>query len=223
MGASFKAFVLFYFGTIALGLLTAFLIINNYTFYFLSLLIITIMGLEGLGCSFFVNRLSKKLRTKQAEPDEIKREDDVLLQGTPFISAILFFYLNILISNTDYKLLLGLTIVLGTGTFYITRGLAKIKSNHMFRFYSIFFLVFLATGVSYELIAIALATFVFPIVTIPFMVEVLVIAALVIIVFLPVDLAIVYFPVRYGARIPKLMKYFGEGDLINSQQNDDVI
>ena len=92
----------------------------------------------------------------------------------------------------------------------------------MFRFNSILFLVFLASGVSYELVAIALATFVFPIVTIPFMIEVLVIAALVIIVFLPVTLVIAYFPVRYGTRTPKLMKYLGEKDLINNQQNDVI-
>jgi len=210
MPASFKSFILFYFGIMAWFLLVAFLGFNNYVFYFLTMLIITIMGLEGLGCSFLVYRLSKKLKTVQATPDEIKREDDVLLQGTPFISAILFFYLNILLSNSAYKLILGLTIVLGTGTFYVTRGLAKIKSNPMFRFESIFFLVFLATGVTYELISIALTALVFSILTLPLIADVLVISVLAIIVFLPVTFAIVYFPVRYGARTPKLLKFFEE-------------
>jgi hypothetical protein len=91
MNASFKAFAVFYFGIIAWFLLAAFLGFNNYIFYFFSMLILTIMGLEGFGSSLLVNRTSKKFKTIRATPDEIKREDDVLLQGTPFISAILFF------------------------------------------------------------------------------------------------------------------------------------
>jgi hypothetical protein len=118
--------------------------------------------------------------------------------------------LNILLPNSTYKLILGLTIVLGTGTFYVTRGLAKIKSNPLYRFESIFFLIFLAVGVTYELIVIALTALVFG--TTPLLIDILVISFLAFIVFLPVNFAVVYFPIRYGARIPKLMRYFKEKD-----------
>lgn len=62
---------------------------------------ISVMIVEGILCLLLIPKLENRFHFVKALPEEIKREDDVLLQGTPFISAVLFFYLNILSSNSD--------------------------------------------------------------------------------------------------------------------------
>jgi hypothetical protein len=167
---------------------------------------ISVMIVEGILCLLLIPKLENKFHFVKALPEEINREDDVLLQGTPFISAILFFYLNILTSVFYVKLILGLTIILGTGTFYVSRAAAKIKSDPHDRFMSIFFLVFLVAGVIYEIIVILFVILIAPRLTIPLIVEVLVISGLTIIIFLPLAFASAYFPIRYGVRSPKWQK-----------------
>ena len=200
MTVSFKVFATVYYSIIGWFLLTGFLSFNGYDFYFLTLLALTIMGLEGLGCSLLVIKLSKKLKTIQAPPDEIRREDDVLLQGTPFISAILFFYLTTLTSDIWAKVTLGLSIVLFTGTFYVLRAIAKIKSLPKYRFASMFFLVYLGMCVIYEIVVLLFPAFFPSFLTLPPIIQVSTIAGLGITVFLPSALVGLYFPRRYGVR-----------------------
>jgi len=175
--------------------------------YFNILTASLVVIVEGILCLLLIPKIENKFHFVKALPEEIKREDDVLLQGIPFISAILFFYLNILFSNSGIKLILGLTIVLATGTFYVSRALAKIKCNAQYRFESIYFLIFLVTGVIYEIIVIIFIILIAPSLTIPLIVEVLVISGLVIIIFLPLAFAVAYFPIRYGVRSPKWLKH----------------
>lgn len=158
------------------------------------------MGLEGLGCSFLIIRLSKKLKTIQAPPDEIKREDDVLLQSMPFVFAGFVFFLTTLISDTRTKVTLGLVLVLSLGTFYVFRAIGKIKSLPKYRFASIFFLVYLGTSVVYEIVVL-LFPILFPFILLfPPILQVSLIASLGITVFLPMALVGLYFPRRYGVR-----------------------
>lgn len=180
-------------------------------FYFLVLCGVSVTILEGLLCLFLVSKIAKRVNFVKALPEEIKREDDVLLQGTPFLSAILFFYVNLLFSNIAIKLTLGISIVLFTGTFYVSRALGKVKSNPSFRFESMYFLFFLATSVAYEIAVILFAILVAPLFSLPPIVDVLVVSSMAIIVFLPVVIASLYFPIRYGVPLPKWLKrYFGK-------------
>jgi hypothetical protein len=199
MIVSFRVFAVAFFIMIGWVMVAGFLKFEG--FYFLSLLIVTIMVLEGLGCLVLVIKVAKRFPDIRAPPDEIRREDDVLLQGTPFISAILFFYLTTLTSDVNVKVSIGLAIVLLTGTFYVLRAIAKIKCLPNLRLWSIFFLVYLGTSTLYE-IAVLLFPTLFPfILSLPQIIQIFVLGSLIIITVLPTAIVGAYFPKRYGAKI----------------------
>lgn len=201
MTVSFKVFACVYFSILGWFVLECFLTFNGYDFYSLAQFAITIMGLEGFACFLAVIKLSNRFKIIKAPPDEIRREDDVLLQGTPFLSAILFFYLTTITSDIKAKVILGLSIVLFTGTFYVLRAVAKIKSLPKYRFVSMFFLVYLGTSAIFE-IFVTVFPLVFPsFLTLPSSIQVLTIAGSGVTVFLPTALVGLYFPKRYGVTI----------------------
>ena len=131
---------------------------------------------------------------------KLKREDDVLLQGTPFLSAILLFYVTTLTPDVGAKIKLGLVIVLFTGTFYVLRAIGKIKSLPKYRFLSMFFLIYLGTSVVYEIAILTFPAFFPSFLTLPLIIQVSTIAGSGITVFLPSALVGLYFPRRYGVR-----------------------
>jgi hypothetical protein len=86
--------------------------------------------------------LSKKIR--RAESEELKKEDDVLLQAVALSQSTFFIYLSIIPSSdlvTVFKIIVPTFAVL----FYTIRALGKITDNGKCRFWSIwlFFLIVL--------------------------------------------------------------------------------
>ncbi len=169
---------------------------------------------EAFLCILFASWLNRNFHFMKALPDEIKREDDVLLQGTPFISTIAFFYINLLLNDQTLKIAIGLTIVLLTGTFYLFRASAKIRADPKARYDSMHFLVLLATITIYELTVIPLSLYI-GVFSLPILLVVLWISGFALIVFLPIALVSMYFPIRYGVQQPKWVRK----DNDNTMQN----
>jgi hypothetical protein len=177
-------------------LLFGFIFQFSESFFLVTSLTATI-ALEFFGSVIIVFEIAKKFQFSKASSQEIKREDDVLLQGAPFISAILFFYLNVLFSVTALKIALGLAIVSCTSIFYVARAIAKIKCNKKFRFYSMYSLIFLSTSFIYEIVLIAFP-FLFPsFLTMSVLIDISVILVLAIFPIFSIVFATVYFPIRY--------------------------
>ena len=96
----------------------------------------------------------------KAQPEEVKREDDILLQGTTFCSAILFFYVNLILSSGVDKISLSILIVAFGIPFYCSRAYAKIKDSPKYRYYSMYLLAFLlGTYIISISVTISVATF----------------------------------------------------------------
>lgn len=146
----------------------------------------------------FTRNFPTKYHFLKAPPEEIKREDDVLLQGTPFISAILFFYVNMLMPDGNNKLIIAFAIAVSTGTFYVLRARAKIKSDAKYRFWSVYFLIFLCASFIYEIIAITYPLYAHFLLTTPVLFQILLVSSLAIIPIFSLALATSYFPYRYG-------------------------
>lgn len=85
-----------------------------------------------------IERVSKKVR--KADDDELRREDDVLLQAVAFSQTLLFFFVNLTLEEQVNRLTLSVLIAGFASTFYILRAWAKIKDNPKFRYYSMYVL-----------------------------------------------------------------------------------
>lgn len=158
------------------------------------------MALESVGCLFLALKIEGHYPIAEADAEEIKREDDVLLQGTPFISAILLFYLNTLVTDTHNKIILANAIVYLTVIFFVLRGYAKIKSNPVSRFFSAIFLVWLASSFGFVFL-ISYFPSIFPyILNLPLLGSVLFGIGLAMVPILSTALAVVYFRQRYGVK-----------------------
>jgi len=173
---------------------------------FLNFLIISLMVLEGVGCVFLAWEMERRYPIAEADAEEIKREDDVLLQGTPFVSAILLFYLNIMVADTNSKIILANAIVFLTVSFYAVRAYAKIKSSPIYRLISAFLLVWLASSFFF-LFLVAFFPFIFPsILTLPPLVFVLSCTGLAVIPMLSTALGVRYLRQRYGVQTARRLK-----------------
>ena len=99
---------------------------------------------------FFVSTvgftIAHKLGAKvtEANPEEIKREDDVLLEAVAFSQSILFVLLSLMQSEDKLREALLSGIVLTTIAFYTLRAWAKIKDSPKYRYYSMFVFAFLS-------------------------------------------------------------------------------
>jgi len=82
--------------------------------------------------------VSKKVR--KADADELRREDDVLLQAVAFSQSLLFFFVNLTLEEQENRLTLSVLIAGFASAFYILRAWAKIKDNPKFRYYSMYVL-----------------------------------------------------------------------------------
>lgn len=81
-------------------------------------------------------------KTRQAQADELYREDDVLLQSIIFSQSVLFIYLNLIESSTFVNIL-KIIIPIFAITFYTIRSLGKILNNPKYRYYSIWLFAFI--------------------------------------------------------------------------------
>jgi len=78
--------------------------------------------------------MKAKARVKKAKKEELRREDDVLLQAVAFSQSIIFILLN-LTENTR-KLTLIYLVAVVTVIFYALRAWAKIKDSSKYRYRS---------------------------------------------------------------------------------------
>jgi hypothetical protein len=144
-------------------------------------------------------RLTPYIQKAKVSQAEISREDDVLLQGATFSSAILFFYVNLMLEDKLSKLILSILIVAFAGSFYISRAVAKIKDSPKLRYYSIYLfatllMIYLATLIRqiYPYFQILTATYY---TTIGFLIAL----PLIYTVILFREFVGIYFKARYGA------------------------
>lgn len=113
------------------------------TFLFITGFIVTIF--LGYLVSVTSIRTAKSLgeRTKQASPEELKREDDVLLQAVALSQSVFFIYLN-LIESSIFVIAFKIIVPIFAVFFYILRGWAKIRNSSRHRYWSIWALIFIA-------------------------------------------------------------------------------
>jgi hypothetical protein len=196
MNTSFGRFIAIYFAILGWFAVASLLEFSGLDFYIL--LILSFFVFWGVVSSFLATKIETRFHFKKADDDEIEREDDVLLQGATFVTAILFFYVNTLLIDQHSRILLGLAFSFLTGSFYLLRAYAKIKSRADYRFMSSFFFVWGITSFAFE-IAVAIFPALFP--TIPELPTVFLMLIFVglMILFLLYALSFVYFYKRYGS------------------------
>jgi len=83
-------------------------------------------------------------RIKKADADEIKREDDVLLEAVAFSQSVLFVLLSVMQSEDKLREALLYGTVTTTLAFYTLRAWAKIKDSPKYRYYSMIAFSFLS-------------------------------------------------------------------------------
>lgn len=83
------------------------------------------------------------IKIKKADEEELRREDDVLLQSVPFLSTIVFVFVNLFIEDQLFKTVLSVFIATCAISFYALRALGKIKQSSKYRHYSMMLLAFL--------------------------------------------------------------------------------
>ncbi len=86
------------------------------------------------------NKLRRRFATNKANTEELRREDDVLLQGTALSQSVFFIYLNLIPSSYIIEILKW-TVPIVAISFYAMRAYAKIRDSAKYRYYSIFVLV----------------------------------------------------------------------------------
>lgn len=83
-----------------------------------------------------------KLKLTPPEEEELKREDDILLQATGFLQSGLFIYTIFFETTIDIDFVKALVVINGVA-FYFVRALAKLKNSNKLRYISIFVFIFL--------------------------------------------------------------------------------
>jgi len=73
-------------------------------------------------------------RVKKAKKEELRREDDVLLQAVAFSQSIIFILLNL--TENTHKLTLIYLVAMVTVVFYALRAWAKIEDSAKYRYRS---------------------------------------------------------------------------------------
>jgi hypothetical protein len=76
------------------------------------------------------------MKIKPAEKEELKREDDILLQATGFLQSGFFIYTVFFQKTIDIDFVKALIVFTGV-IFYILRALAKLKDNNKLRYLSV--------------------------------------------------------------------------------------
>ena len=98
-------------------------------------------------------------KTRQAKCDELKREDDVLLQAVAFSQSVLFVYLSLIDGSdviTGFKIIVPIVAVL----FYALRAWGKITDNAKYRYWSIWLLLAIILNTIFALAYAWIGTFI---------------------------------------------------------------
>jgi hypothetical protein len=177
--------------------------------------------LESVACLFLALKMAKHHPIARADAREIEREDDVLLQGITFASAVLFFYVNMLTSDMNVKFWVSLMIICSTGSFYLFRALAKIKSDPYYRFYSAFLLVWVACSYVFEFVVIFFPVIFPKILSMPPLAQVSAVVGFTVIPILLTALAGAYLPQRYGVKSFRQLKNKEEKTYSSTETNTE--
>ena len=108
--------------------------------------------LSSMPLMFLFRWIARKTRRRfatntKASTEELRREDDVLLQSTALSQSIFFIYLN-LISSSRIIEILKWTVPIVTIFFYGMRAYSKVKDSAKYRYYSILVLVLIMIQIS---------------------------------------------------------------------------
>lgn len=104
----------------------------------------------GVIASFLMSIIGMIIGTKlgakvtEAKPEELQREDDVLLQAVAFSQSLLFVLLSL--TSSEQRQLLIYAIAIVTITFYTLRAWAKIKDSSKYRYYSMIAFAFVSSN-----------------------------------------------------------------------------
>jgi hypothetical protein len=79
---------------------------------------------------------SKAVKAATASAEEIRREDEVLLQAVAFSQSILFLVVTLTMKEEASRLVLSVLIAASAVAFYSLRAWAKIKDSARYRYYS---------------------------------------------------------------------------------------
>jgi MFS family permease len=151
-------FAFFYGGTVLIGIPIFIGIKTTLGWLVYEIGIILLFLVPSILCILLLRKFLRKPLFGQANEDELKREDDILLQATAFSQAALFIYLNLLPSG-DFVNILKLTVPIVAVSFYLVRAYAKLKNDNLWRYRSDFVLVavvdvtlysFVMTGIQME-------------------------------------------------------------------------
>ena len=109
--------------------------IRGWCVYVMSVILLCIIPFFVTG--FILGKFFAKHPFKHANEDELKMEDDVLLQATAFSQSALWIYLN-MVSQNEYITVLKVIVPTIAILFYFMRAFAKIKNNTLWRYRSIY-------------------------------------------------------------------------------------
>lgn len=139
----FRKFLITYIALVTTPIILLFLCLLGMGFEILQFFLEMIVISSILAIGFII---AEKLgdRVKKADPKEIRREDDVLLEAVAFSQSILFVLLSLMQREDRLREALLYLTVMTTLSFYILRAGAKIKDSPKYRYYSMIAFAFLS-------------------------------------------------------------------------------
>lgn len=139
----FRKFLISYIALVTIPIILLFLCLKGMGFgifqFFLEF--IAFVSIFGFG-TFIAIKLGDRI--KEADPKEIRKEDDVLLESVAFSQSILFVLLSLMQSEDRLREVLLFGTVMTTIAFYTLRAWAKIKDSPKYRYYSMIAFAFLS-------------------------------------------------------------------------------
>lgn len=147
MKKSFKIFTLVFFSPIVFIIIASLVgvVLEAITFMMHGALYLLIGVSLTVSLCYVGEKIAKHYSIKivKAPDEELRREDDVLLQSVTFSAAIVFFYVNFLVDDYVSKIILSFFIVIFAISFYGLRAWGKIKQSPKYRHWSMMLLALL--------------------------------------------------------------------------------
>lgn len=91
-------------------------------------------------------------KMKEADEEELQREDDIYIKAVTFSQSTLFIYLNLISMTSTLQFYLKWLIITTAVLFFVMRGYAKIKCSPKYRFWSTILGIFIPLLNSYYFI-----------------------------------------------------------------------
>ena len=138
----------------ALAVLLNFLILGTWS---------TIQFLLGILSNFLAwvlaYEIGKRLGSKftKATSEELRREDDVLLQATAFSQSVLVIILSLMSGEDTLRRQIIYFIIIVAVSFYALRAWAMIKDSSKYRYYSMIIFTFVGVNSVISLLTISIA------------------------------------------------------------------